>query len=550
MSDVISVDNLGIAFDTPRGPVTALRGISFALSQGEILGIVGESGSGKSVACHSVLRLLPKNARVTSGEIHVAGRSVLELSNRDLLNLRGQQVAMIFQNPSSHLDPLMTVGQQIGEAVRFHFGVSRKEARQRAVELLHNVRITEPEQRVDAFPHELSGGMKQRVMIAAALACEPKVLIADEPTTALDVTVQANILKLLKQLRDEQGLSVIMVSHDLGVIAEMCDRIVVMKDGQVVETGARKEIIFAPQAAYTKKLIAAHPELGRVEEGKVTETDVPKAAPLLEVEQLKVHFGSQGKLGSLLPFGRHFIKAVDGVSLSLHRGETLGLVGESGSGKSTVARALVGLTAPTSGAVRYRGQALSELHGKERFAYRRAVQMVFQDPFSSLNPRLSVTETLAEPLRKHQMCPAAEVKERVQALMETVELPSTLKHRRPHQLSGGQCQRVGIARALALEPDVLIADEITSALDVTIQAQILRLLERLREEMGLTILFISHDLGVVQHLCGSVAVMREGRLVEVGSTTQILSNPKEAYTRALLDAVPRMYPVSQQKSEA
>ena len=544
MSEVISVDNLGIVFDTPRGPVTALRGISFALSQGEILGIVGESGSGKSVACHAVLRLLPKNARVT-GKIHVAGRSVLELPNRDLLSLRGQQVAMIFQNPASHLDPLMTVGQQVGEAVRFHFGVNRKEARRRAVELLHKVRIAEPEQRVDAFPHELSGGMKQRVMIAAALACEPKVLIADEPTTALDVTVQASILKLLKQLRDEQGLSVVMVSHDLGVIAEMCDRIVVMKDGQVVETGRREEIIFAPQAAYTKKLIAAHPELGKVESGRMTEAAASEAVPLLEVDQLKVHFGSQGKLGSFLAFGRHFVKAVDGVSLALQRGETLGLVGESGSGKSTVARALVGLTSPTGGTVRYRGQLLSELHGKERFAYRRAVQMVFQDPFSSLNPRLSVTETLAEPLRKHQMCPAAEVKERVQALMETVELPTTLKHRRPHQLSGGQCQRVGIARALALEPEVLIADEITSALDVTIQAQILGLLERLREEMGLTILFISHDLGVVQYLCQNVAVMRQGRLVEVGPTAQILSNPKETYTQALLDAVPRMYPEPQ-----
>ena len=381
-------------------------------------------------------------------------------------------------------------------------------------------------------------------MIAAALACEPKVLIADEPTTALDVTVQASILKLLKQLRDEQGLSVIMVSHDLGVIAEMCDRMVVMKDGQVVETGRREEIIFAPQAAYTKKLIAAHPELGKVEGGRVSEADTPEAVPLLEVDQLKVHFGSQGKLGKLLPFGRHFVKAVDGVSLRLQRGATLGLVGESGSGKSTVARALVGLTSPTSGTVRYRGQSLSELHGKERFAYRRAVQMVFQDPFSSLNPRLSVAETLAEPLRKHQVCPAAEVKERVRALMETVELATTLKYRRPHQLSGGQCQRVGIARALALEPEVLIADEITSALDVTIQAQILGLLERLREEMGLTIFFISHDLGVVQHLCETVAVMRQGQLVEVGPTTQILSNPKEAYTQALLDAVPRMYPAS------
>ncbi len=371
------------------GLVAALRGVSFELSKGEILGIVGESGSGKSVVCHSILRLLPKNAR-TIGNIYVGEQGVLELPERKLLSLRGQKVAMIFQNPSTHLDPLMSVGKQIGEAVRFHFGVTRGEARQRAIELLRSVRIAEPEQRVDAYPHELSGGMKQRVMIAASLACEPEVLIADEPTTALDVTVQASILRLLKRLRDEQGLSVILVSHNLGVIAEMCDRIVVMKDGQVVETGSRKAILFAPQAAYTKKLIAAHPEISRgMVQGPATAVNTAPAAPLLEVQHLSVHFGSQERfLGKWTPFGRHPVKAVDGVSLRLRPGETLGLVGESGSGKSTVARALVGLITPTAGEVRYQGQPLSGLRGKEWFAYRRTVQMVFQDPFTSLNPRM------------------------------------------------------------------------------------------------------------------------------------------------------------------
>ena len=547
---MVSVENLGVSFDTPRGSVTALRGISFGLDRGEILGIVGESGSGKSVACHSILRLLPKNARIT-GSIYVEGTNVLELPERELLSLRGQRIAMIFQNPSTHLDPLMTVGKQIAEAIRFHFGVRGEEARQRAIELLQKVRIAEPEKRVDAYPHELSGGMKQRVMIAAALACEPKVLIADEPTTALDVTVQASILSLLKGLRDEQGLSIIIVSHDLGVIAETCDRIIVMKDGHVVEAGQREEIIFKPQEAYTKKLIAAHPEIGRASMRESTiEANAEPGIPLLELAHLSVHFGSRvGWVGRYLPFGRHPVKAVDGVSLTLQRGETLGLVGESGSGKSTVARALVGLLEPTAGEVYYREQPLSELRGKERFAYRRAVQMVFQDPFTSLNPRFSVAQTLAEPLHKHQMCPPAEVKRRVQELMEAVELPVALKYRRPHQLSGGQRQRVGIARALALEPEVLIADEITSALDVTIQAQILDLLAKLREERGLTMLFISHDLGVVQHLCQNVVVMCGGRIVEHGPAKRILESPSETYTQELVNAVPRLYPLDEMTRE-
>ena len=542
-ANIITVENLGVTFDTRRGPVVALRGVSFALAKGEILGVVGESGSGKSVACSSILRLLPKNARVTSGDVRIGGRGVLELSEQDLLKLRGGRVAMIFQNPSTHLDPLMSVGKQIGEALRVHFGASEKEARGRAIDLLRRVRIAEPERRVDSYPHELSGGMKQRVMIAAALACEPEVLIADEPTTALDVTVQASILGLLKTLRDEEGLSVIMVSHDLGVIATMCDRIVVMKDGGVVETGSREAILFAPGAAYTKELIAAHPEVGQEPESveeSATKAEAAEEPALLELEHLFVHFGAQEGFWKFASFGREPVKAVDGVSLSLRRGDILGLVGESGSGKSTVARALVGLATPTAGEVRYRGEPLANLRGNARLAYRRAVQMVFQDPFTSLNPRMSVAQTLAEPLRKHRICPPGDLEAQVQALMEAVELPAAFLHRRPHQLSGGQRQRVGVARALAVEPEVLIADEVTSALDVTIQAQILALLERLQAEMGLTILFISHDLGVVQRLCRNVAVMCEGRLVEVGPTSRILSHPQQRYTQELLAAVPRM----------
>lgn len=544
---LVAVENLGVAFDTTRGPVVALSGVSFSVKPGEILGIVGESGSGKSVACHSILKLLPGNARVTSGRVRVGGQDVFALPARKLLGLRGRRVAMIFQNPSTHLDPLMTVGQQIGEAIHVHFKKGGSDVRREVVELLRSVRIADPERRIDAYPHELSGGMKQRVMIAAALACKPAVLIADEPTTALDVTVQASILALLKELRAERGLSIVLVSHDLGVVAEMCDRIVVMKEGQVVESGPREEILFAPQADYTRKLIAAHPEIGRGETGGGALRAAlaePEKPPLLSVSNLEVHFG---RSGLLTPPGRGLVKAVDGMSLNLRPGETLGLVGESGSGKSTVARVLAGLQRPTAGEAHYRGRVLESLRGKERLAYRRAVQMVFQDPFTSLNPRLTVAQTLAEPLRWHQICGGGEVKIRVQGLMEMVELSFSLRDRRPHQLSGGQRQRVGIARALALEPDVLIADEITSALDVTIQAQILELLARLREEMNLTILFISHDLGVVQRLCRNVAVMRRGSIVEYGPTERILEAPSETYTRELLAAVPRMYATTPQE---
>jgi ABC-type glutathione transport system ATPase component len=537
----VVVENLGVEFETSRGTVTALRGISFHLERGEVLGLVGESGSGKSVACHSIVRLLPRNARVTSGRVLVSGHDVLALPRRDLLALRGQRVAMIFQNPSTHLDPLMTVGDQVGEALRHHLGMGRRQARRKAIELLASVRIAEPERRVTAFPHELSGGMKQRVMIAAALACEPQVLIADEPTTALDVTVQASILELLKRLRDERGLSIVLVSHDLGVVADICDRVVVMKDGLVVESGERESVLFAPQADYTKRLIAAHPELGRPRERIAEQQDRAGPTALLRVEGLTVEFQSRGALALV---GGHRVKAVNDVTFELLPGDTLGLVGESGSGKSTVARALVGLVRPTAGSVLYRGKPLGELRGDERLDYRRAVQMVFQDPYTSLNPRLTVAETLAEPLLRHGLKSSRNVARRVLELMEAVELSSALKNRRPHQLSGGQRQRVGIARALSLEPEVLVADEITSALDVTIQAQILELLRRLREEMSLTVLFISHDLGVVDQVCADVAVMNMGRIVERGPSERILANPEQEYTRRLLAAVPRMYPLT------
>ncbi len=539
---LLTVDNLAIEFDTAHGTVSALKGVSFSISQGEVLGIVGESGSGKTVACRSLMRLLASNARIVSGRIEFEGRDMLALNERELSRIRGERIAMIFQNPSTHLDPLMTVGRQVGEALQVHQGVSASEARRQSIELLADMRIPEPERHVDAYAHELSGGMRQRVMIAAALACRPSLLLADEPTTALDVTVQAQILDLLKRIRRERGLTIVLVSHDLGVVAQMCDRVVVMKDGGVVESGPVGEIIERPRKDYTRRLIASQPALMPPASSSTQSSD-----PILSLEKLCVHFTQSRSMAAILAGRpRHVVRAVDGVSVTLARGETLGIVGESGSGKSTIARAIVGLVPTNSGSIVFAGESVANLNGAERVRFQRAVQMVFQDPFTSLNPAFTVAQTLAEPLRQHRLCQVAEIPARVANLMRKVELPEELLGRRSGQLSGGQRQRVGIARALALEPQLIIADEVTSALDVTIQAQILSLFKKLRESMNLSIILISHDLAVVRHLCERVAVMRHGRLVEYGTTSEIFTAPREEYTRELLAAIPRITHPSRQ----
>ncbi len=527
---VLSVEHLAVSFDTPWGEVPGVRDVSFELGRGEALGIVGESGSGKSVTCRSILGLLPPNARM-SGRITVEGADVAELSPRELARLRGKRIGMIFQNPSSYLDPVMRVGDQVAEGLRYHFDLPVREARERSIQLLAHVRIADPERRAEDYPHQLSGGMKQRVMIAGALACRPRILIADEPTTALDVTVQARILELLTLLREEEGLSLILVSHDLAVIASVCDRVVVMKDGRVVEEGPTQEVLRAPSHPYTRALIDANPSLASSAPQGRGRSDAP---PLISVQGLTVTFGRhRGSLArALFGQGRPPVEALRDVSFSIADGEALGIVGESGSGKTTLGRAIAGLVRPTSGRIELR----------EDIADRRppAIQMVFQDPYASLNPRYTVERTLAEPLRWHGICRPEEVEGRVLQLMEAVELPAALRSRRPHELSGGQCQRVAIARALTTEPRVLVADEITSALDVTIQKQILALLRSLREQLRLTIVLISHDLAVVRTLCERVAVFREGRLVELGSTEEVLRAPREPYTRELLEAVPRL----------
>jgi ABC-type glutathione transport system ATPase component len=529
MDDLVCVENLTVGFDTSHGRVDAVRNVSFTVRRGEALGIVGESGSGKSVVCRAMLQLFAPNARVTGGRILYDGKDVLAMSEAELNRYRGEKAAMIFQDPSTHLDPIMKVGDQVAEGLRIHRKLDRAEAAVQSVQLLDDMKILDAARRAAAYPHELSGGMRQRVMIAAALACSPGLLIADEPTTALDVTVQAQILGLLEKIRKQRNLTVVLVSHDLGVIGAVCDRIIVMKDGAIVETGTTEEILAAPKAEYTRNLIRSQPSL------LPDRTDIASTGPeIVSIDNLSVQFPAPRRLADLIA-GKpsHVVRAVDDVSLSVRRGGSLGVVGESGSGKSTLARAIVGLVRPASGAIRIAGPQDEKLRG-------RSVQMAFQDPYLSLNPAYTIAQTLSEPFIAHRLCAPSEVPERVKKLMQTVELPESLLRRKSGQLSGGQRQRVGIARALAMSPDILIADEVTSALDVSIQAQILELFKRLQAELGLTLILISHDLAVVRYLCEDVAVMQHGKLIEYGRSTDVLRHPKTEYTQALLDAAPKL----------
>ena len=542
-TSLVHVENLSVDFHMENQQVQAVRGVSFELMRGEILGVVGESGSGKSVMCRSLLGLLPATASA-SGTVSFEGRDLSNLSDDEWRSIRGKQASMIFQNPSSHLDPLMTAGTHVAEPLRHHENASASDARATAIDLLQTVGITDPVHRVDAFPHELSGGMKQRVMIASAIACKPKFLIADEPTTALDVTVQARILDLLKDLNQKQNLTIIFVSHDLGVISEICDRVLVMKDGKVVEQGSTEDIILRPQDPYTQLLINSQPSVRaklRLSLEGVQPAQAIATKPVMRIKDLAVEFaGKQAALLGLLGgVSIPPVKALGNISMDIHKGEVVGIVGESGSGKSTLARVITRLQKPTAGSVTYEGQDIADFGKSDLINYHREVQMAFQNPFDSLNPRFTVRQTIAEPLIVHNLVPRNQVEARTSELMNLVELSEMLGARRPRQLSGGQCQRVGIARALAMEPKVLIADEITSALDVTIQAQILDLLERIREKEDLTIIYISHDLAVVRMICSRVAVFRDGQLVEVGDVSDVLNNPEADYTRTLIASAPQ-----------
>jgi peptide/nickel transport system ATP-binding protein len=539
---VLSVQGLCVEARGEAGPLRVLDGIGFDLAPGETLCLAGESGSGKSVTSLAIMRLLPKpGLQVSAGRIRLEGTDLPALREREMRDVRGGEIAMIFQEPMTSLNPVMTVGAQLSEAIRIHQRVDARTAMARSRDMLDAVHMTEPARRLGQYPHELSGGMRQRVMIAMALSCRPKVLIADEPTTALDVTVQAQILQLIRELKGEFGASVIMITHDMGVVAEMADRVAIMRAGRIVEAGPVGQIFARPKEAYTADLLAAVPRLGSLAgtNGPPRVTATPRAAvdpgqrPILEVERLNVSFPGEG--GFLVrPKPVHVVKDV---SLFIAPGQTLGLVGESGSGKSTTGKALLDLV-PWTGRIVVGGEEIRDRSASALKRLRRTVQMIFQDPYASLDPRMSVGSLIAEPLAIHGVGTPAERKERVTELLRRVRLLPEHRERYPHEFSGGQRQRICIARALALEPRLIVADESVAALDVSVRAQVLDLMLELQETLGLSYLFISHDMAIVERMSHHVAVMRGGQIVESGTRREVFENPRDPYTRALLAAVP------------
>jgi peptide/nickel transport system ATP-binding protein len=538
---VLEVLGLTVAVRGEDGEREVVSDLSFSIARGETLCIAGESGSGKSMTSLAIMGLLPQPAaRRSGGSIRLDDTDLASLTESGMRQIRGDRIAMIFQEPMTSLNPVLSIGRQIIEAIEVHTPLSRREARQRALEALRAVRIPDAARRLSQYPHELSGGMRQRVMIAMALALKPDVLIADEPTTALDVTVQGEVLELLRDLQRETGTSLILITHDMGVVAEMADRVIIMRNGRMVEEGRATDIFASPQTDYTRELLAAVPRMrgaGAVAKPESAGNDTRSptdASPVAEVSDLRVRFDLHGGF-----FGRvdRRVHAVEGVSFTIARNETLSLVGESGCGKSTTAKAIAGLV-PYSGDISINGRSLTGLSTAERNAVRRDVQMIFQDPYASLDPRMRVGDLVAEPLLIHRVGSKSERRERVVALFEHVGLSANDMDRYPHEFSGGQRQRICIARALALEPKLIIADESVSALDVSVQARVLMLLKNLQREFGVAYLFISHDMAVVENISDRVAVMYLGQIVEMGTREQVFSNPRHPYTRRLIEAVP------------
>jgi peptide/nickel transport system ATP-binding protein len=535
---MLSLRDLSVAFRTRRGPVAAVRGVSLEVGRGEVLGVVGESGSGKSVTGYALMRILDAGGSITAGEARFDGVDLRRAAEREMTRLRGREIAMIFQNPRAALNPVRKVGRQIEDVLVAHARATRADARAKAVAALEAVRIRDAAARAEAYPFQLSGGMCQRVMVALALACDPRLLIADEPTTGLDITTQKAVMDLIAGLIRERGMSAILITHDLGLAAQYCDRIAVMKDGAVVEDGPAAALFAAPRHAYTRKLVDATPRHGAdirrllPAEARTPAPDRPAlGAPLLEVERLVKTF----------PSAAGPVTAVREVGFTLREGETLGLVGESGCGKSTTSAMIVRLLDPDSGAIRFAGEDLAATPAS-RFARdprRGAVQMVFQDAGDSLNPRWTARRAISEPLRRLTPLKPADRDARIAELAALVGLPAPLLDRFPHQLSGGQKARVGIARAIATRPRLLVLDEPTAALDVSIQAVVLNLLADLRARLGMSMLFVSHDLHVVRLLCDRVVVMRAGEVVESGDAEQVMTAPADPYTRALIAAAPR-----------
>ena len=536
---VLEFNELDVTFRTEFGTVHAVKGINLDVKAGEVVALVGESGSGKSVTATTALGLLPNTATI-QGATRVEGATIGELDGKSLRRIRGAQVAMVFQEPMTALNPVITVGEQLTESLELHHIAFGREAWARAIELLRAVGIPEPERRVKEFPHELSGGMRQRVVIAMALSCDPAVIIADEPTTALDVTVQADILDLLRSLKDKINTGILLITHNMGVVADMADRVAVMFKGNIVESGTAEQVLLHPIHPYTKKLLDAVPHLGEGhgQFGVAPVLDETVTERVLDISNLVVEYKRAGKK----PF-----RAVDDVSFDLRKGEIVGLVGESGSGKSTVGRALLGLIPSHSGEVRLFGDDLLALTKGEQKSLRKRIGVIFQDPAASLNPRLPIGDIIGEPLAVHKVGSKSERQARVLELLEAVELPRSVYNRYPHELSGGQRQRVSLARALSLRPDLLIADEPTSALDVSVQASVLGMFTELQREFGFACLFISHDLAVVDSLAHRVVVMKLGKIVEKGDRETVLLNPREEYTRRLLAAAPVPDPIEQKK---
>ncbi len=501
-ASVLSVRDLTVKAHLDSGVRILLDAVSLDLAKGEILGLVGESGSGKSLLCRSLVRLLPSSRlTIETGIVLLEGRDLTAVSDAEMLSVRGREIGMIFQNPTSHLDPVMRIGDQIAEGIRYHQDLNARDARAAAVEILAQVGFPDPVRHFGSYPHEFSGGMRQRAMIGVALSCNPKILIADEPTTALDVTIQAQILNLLMDLRDKRGLSIILITHDLGIVAQTCDRIAVMRGGRLLEEGPKRAILSRPKDPYTINLIHSHPsmpEIG-VSAGSETARSAGALKPLLEIDDLHVRFPSGGRL--FKGTAAKTVSAVSGVSLQIMPGETVGIVGESGSGKSTLARAVLGLTPISSGHVSFDGIDLAQHRRAGLAKLRRETAMVFQDPFNSLNPRLTIGQTLAEVLTVQATVAKRDIPARIGELLDLVGLDREFALRKPRSMSGGQCQRAGIARALAVNPKMIVADECVAALDVTIQAQIIGLFRDLAAKMNLTLIFIAHDLAIVRHLC-------------------------------------------------
>ncbi|MBO1739891.1 ABC transporter ATP-binding protein [Leifsonia sp. TF02-11] len=570
---VLEVTDLSVDFGVDNVWVPAAKKLNYSIKAGEVLAIVGESGSGKSASSMAILDLLPQNSRV-QGSIKLEGRELTGLSPQQMRRVRGRQVAVIFQEPMTALNPVYTVGFQIVETLRIHFGMSPHEAKERALELLDMVELPDPVKAFNSYPHQLSGGQRQRAMIAQSISCDPKLLIADEPTTALDVTVQAEILELIRSLRDRLDSAILLITHDMGVVADLADNIVVMRKGDIVEAGTVKDVFDAPQHPYTIALLEAVPHLGQREDEEIDTTaalaagtenpdeeyaerirvneriaaaehekaEMDKRKVVVDFEKVAIEYPKHGRVPAF--------RAATDIDLTIHEGEVVGLVGESGSGKTTLGRAAIGLLPIHSGKLVVAGQDISNAGRDEIRKLHRNVGIVFQDPSSSLNPRLQIADSIGEPLRLAKGLKGQQLANEVDRLLDSVELPRAYRSRFPHELSGGQKQRVGIARALSLKPQVLIADEPTSALDVSVQARVLELMQQLQKEMNFACLFITHDLAVIDVLADRIAVMHHGNLVEVGTRDEILRYPKEAYTQRLLAAVPLPDPEQQRARRA